>query len=77
MALPMGISFYTFQSMSYTIDVYRGVLAPIRSFGPFFLFISFLPAAGRRADRPGRGVPAADAAPAAAAPRVCSTRACG
>jgi alginate O-acetyltransferase complex protein AlgI len=42
-ALPMGISFYTFQSMSYTIDVYRGVLAPIRQFGPFFLFISFFP----------------------------------
>ena len=42
-ALPMGISFYTFQSMSYTIDVYRGVLAPIRHFGPFFLFISFFP----------------------------------
>jgi alginate O-acetyltransferase complex protein AlgI len=42
-ALPMGISFYTFQSMSYTIDVYRGVLAPIRSFGQFLLFISFFP----------------------------------
>ena len=39
----MGISFYTFQSMSYTIDVYRGVLAPIRHFVPFFLFISFFP----------------------------------
>jgi alginate O-acetyltransferase complex protein AlgI len=43
LALPMGISFYTFQSMSYTIDVYRGVLAPIRGFWPFFLFISFFP----------------------------------
>jgi alginate O-acetyltransferase complex protein AlgI len=43
LALPMGISFYTFQSMSYTIDVYRGVLAPIRRFWPFFLFISFFP----------------------------------
>jgi alginate O-acetyltransferase complex protein AlgI len=41
--LPMGISFYTFQSLSYTIDVYRGVLAPIRGFGQFFLFISFFP----------------------------------
>ncbi len=41
--LPMGISFYTFQSMSYTIDVYRGVLAPLRGFGPFILYISFFP----------------------------------
>ena len=41
--LPMGISFYTFQSMSYTIDVYRGVLAPVRSFPRFILFISFFP----------------------------------
>jgi alginate O-acetyltransferase complex protein AlgI len=41
--LPMGISFYTFQSMSYTIDVYRGVLAPLRSFKAFFLYIIFFP----------------------------------
>ncbi|MGE0042641.1 MAG: MBOAT family protein [Vicinamibacterales bacterium] len=41
--LPMGISFYTFQSLSYTIDVYRGVLAPIDSFPRFFLYISFFP----------------------------------
>ncbi len=39
----MGISFYTFQSLSYTIDVYRGILAPIRSFPKFFLYISFFP----------------------------------
>ena len=43
MILPMGISFYTFQSLSYTIDVYRGILAPIRSFPKFFLYISFFP----------------------------------
>ena len=41
--LPMGISFYTFQSMSYTIDVYRGQLAPLRSFSTFLLYISFFP----------------------------------
>jgi alginate O-acetyltransferase complex protein AlgI len=41
--LPMGISFYTFQSMSYTIDVYRGVLAPLHSFKTFFLYIIFFP----------------------------------
>ena len=41
--LPVGISFYTFQSLSYTIDVYRGRLAPTRSFLKFALFVSFFP----------------------------------
>ena len=41
--LPMGISFYTFQSMSYTIDVYRGVLAPLRNVRDFLLYIAFFP----------------------------------
>ena len=41
--LPVGISFYTFQSLSYTIDIYRGKLAPIRSFPDFALFVSFFP----------------------------------
>ena len=41
--LPMGISFYTFQSMSYTIDVYRRRLQPLRGFQPFFLYIIFFP----------------------------------
>ena len=41
--LPMGISFYTFQSMSYTIDVYRGQLRALPSFRDFILFISFFP----------------------------------
>ena len=41
--LPMGISFYTFQSMSYTIDIYRGVLRPVDRFWNFFLFVSFFP----------------------------------
>jgi D-alanyl-lipoteichoic acid acyltransferase DltB (MBOAT superfamily) len=43
LVLPMGISFYTFQSMSYTIDVYRGVLAPLASFRDFLLYIAFFP----------------------------------
>jgi alginate O-acetyltransferase complex protein AlgI len=41
--LPLGISFYTFQSMSYTIDVYRGQAAPIRSFIDFACFVSMFP----------------------------------
>ncbi|HMQ53054.1 MAG TPA: MBOAT family protein [Anaerolineae bacterium] len=41
--LPVGISFYTFQALSYTIDVYRGKLEPERHFGRFALFISFFP----------------------------------
>lgn len=41
--LPVGISFYTFQSMSYTIDVYRGILPARKSFLEFSLYVSFFP----------------------------------
>ncbi len=41
--LPYGISFYTFQSMSYSIDVYRGRLEPARKFLDLAFFISFFP----------------------------------
>ncbi|MEM7511013.1 MAG: MBOAT family O-acyltransferase [Bacteroidota bacterium] len=41
--LPVGISFYTFQTMSYTIDVYRGKLIPTRDFISFASFVSFFP----------------------------------
>jgi alginate O-acetyltransferase complex protein AlgI len=41
--LPAGISFYTFQSMSYTIDVYRGRIPVERSFLTFATFISLFP----------------------------------
>ncbi len=41
--LPVGISFYTFQTMSYTIDVYRGKLKPTRDFISFAAFVSFFP----------------------------------
>ncbi|MFN3603473.1 MAG: MBOAT family O-acyltransferase [Leptonema sp. (in: bacteria)] len=41
--LPVGISFYTFQSLSYTIDVYRGILEPRKSFIDFALYVSFFP----------------------------------
>jgi alginate O-acetyltransferase complex protein AlgI len=41
--LPVGISFYTFQTMSYTIDIYRGQLRPTRRFFDFALFVAFFP----------------------------------
>lgn len=41
--LPLGISFYTFQSMSYAIDVYRGHAKPLRNFLDFACFISLFP----------------------------------
>lgn len=41
--LPVGISFYTFQTMSYTIDVYRGKTEPARKFSDFALYVSFFP----------------------------------
>lgn len=41
--LPVGISFYTFQALSYTIDVYRRTITPTRDPIAFFAFISFFP----------------------------------
>jgi alginate O-acetyltransferase complex protein AlgI len=41
--LPVGISFFTFQSMSYTIDVYRRKLQPCLSMRDFLLFVAFFP----------------------------------
>ncbi len=41
--LPLGISFFTFQSMSYTIDVYRRIIPAEKSFVKFALFVSFFP----------------------------------
>ncbi len=41
--LPVGISFYTFQTLSYTIDVYRRKLDPTKSFLDFALFVAFFP----------------------------------
>jgi len=43
LTLPVGISFYTFQSMSYTIDIYRRLLTPEPSFARFALYVSFFP----------------------------------
>jgi alginate O-acetyltransferase complex protein AlgI len=41
--LPVGISFYTFQSMSYTIDVYRGEVRPVRSLLDLACYVSMFP----------------------------------
>ena len=41
--LPVGISFYTFQTLSYTIDVYRGEYKPTKDFLKFALYVSYFP----------------------------------
>jgi len=43
LVLPIGISFYTFQTVSYTVDIYRGQLTPAKSFREFALFVTFFP----------------------------------
>lgn len=42
--LPVGISFYTFQSISYVVDVYKGRIAPTESWLDYLFFLSFFPA---------------------------------
>jgi len=41
--LPVGISFYTFQTMSYTIDVYRQKAEPVKRFGDFMCYVAMFP----------------------------------
>ena len=43
LALPIGISFYTFQSLSYIIDIYRGHLTPTKSLKEYAFFVAFFP----------------------------------
>lgn len=43
LVLPVGISFYTFQALSYSIDVYRGKVAATRNVVAFFAYVSFFP----------------------------------
>ena len=43
LVLPVGISFYTFQTMAYTIDIYRGKIKPEVNFWRFALYVSFFP----------------------------------
>lgn len=41
--LPIGISFYTFESLTYSIDVYRGIHAPLKKFNDYLLYIILFP----------------------------------
>ena len=43
LALPIGISFYSFQSISYIIDIYRGSLTPSKTLREYALFVAFFP----------------------------------
>jgi alginate O-acetyltransferase complex protein AlgI len=43
LVLPIGISFYTFENLSYTIDVYRGHFKPVTNFLDYLFFLSFFP----------------------------------
>ena len=43
LALPIGISFYTFHGMSYVLDIYRGQQKPVRNFVDYAVFVSFFP----------------------------------
>jgi D-alanyl-lipoteichoic acid acyltransferase DltB (MBOAT superfamily) len=56
--LPVGVSFYTFQSMAYVIDIYRGVMTPAPSFLGYATYVSYFPqlVAGP-IERPGRLLP--------------------
>ncbi|MFT6159747.1 MAG: alginate O-acetyltransferase complex protein AlgI [Myxococcota bacterium] len=65
--LPVGISFYTFQTLSYTIDVYRGKLEPKESLLDFAVFVTFFPQLVA-----GPIVRAVDFLPQLAVPRVCT-----
>lgn len=58
LVLPVGISFYTFQTLSYVIDVYRGATEPEPHFGYYALFVSYFPqlVAGP-IERPGALIP--------------------
>jgi D-alanyl-lipoteichoic acid acyltransferase DltB (MBOAT superfamily) len=65
--LPLGISFYTFETISYAIDVYRGDLEPKRSFFEYLSFLFFFPKLIA-----GPIVRASEFLPQIAAPRTCS-----
>jgi alginate O-acetyltransferase complex protein AlgI len=71
-ALPLGISFYTFETISYLVDVYRGRLKPWESFVDYALFLTFFPHLVA-----GPIVRAGDFLPQCARPRTASARQLG
>ena len=58
--LPVGVSFFTFQSLSYTIDVYRSEIPPVHSLRDYLMFSSFFPQLVAGADRAAEILCAAD-----------------
>ena len=70
--LPVGISFYTFQSISYSFDIYREKIRPWKRFSDFALFVTFFPQLVA-----GPIVRAADFLPQTVAPRQASARQLG
>lgn len=60
LALPVGISFYTFQTMSYTIDIYRKKTISLRFISRFCMLCSLLPTVGCRPNRSRRSFPKRD-----------------
>lgn len=70
--LPVGISFYTFQTLSYTLDVYRRQMPPARSFLDYCLYVTFFPQLVA-----GPIVRASDFIPQCEAPRRATTRQLG
>ena len=70
--LPVGISFYTFQSISYSFDIYRGKIRPWKRFSDFALFVTFFPQLVA-----GPIVRAADFLPQTVEPRQASARQLG
>jgi len=43
LVLPIGISFYTFHSITYTVSIYRGIMEPAKSFTEYAIFVAFFP----------------------------------
>ena len=76
LVMPVGISFYTFQSLSYTIDVWRRRLTPEPNFAKFALFVVFLSPARRGADRAGQRALASATPPTQRAAPKMYARAC-
>ena len=72
--LPVGISFFVFQSMSYTIDIYRGQLKPLSNWLDYLFYLSFFPQLVARSSGPGTSFPRSGRI-RSSSPARCSARA--